>query len=210
MDFLVSLYILCLALSELMGGKTFHILDIGNFSLNASPAIFIIPVLFSINDIITEVFGKERAQSVVRSGFFMVLFLLIFSVIATALPPSGRFLETENAYDTIFGTSARVATASLIAFTTSEFLDIYIFYRIRKKLGEQALWFRNNLSNFIAQFVDSFVFIFLAFYAFEKSLANNWVFLISLILPYWFLRCFMSIIETPFVYMGVKWLKDAK
>lgn len=209
MDFLVSLYIFCVASSELMGGKTFHVLDIGSFSLNASAAIFIIPIIFSITDIITEVFGKERAQSVVRSGFFMILFLLIFSVLATSLPPSTRFLATENAYDTIFGTSARIAAASLIAFATSELLDVYIFYKIRQKLGEKALWFRNNVSNFISQFIDSFVFIFLAFYAFDKPIASNWVFLFSLILPYWFLRCFMSIIETPFVYLGVKWLKTS-
>lgn len=207
MDFLVSLYILCVALSELMGGKTFHVLNIGSFSLNASVAIFIIPVLFSINDIITEVFGKERARSVVRSGFFMILSLLVFSVIATSLPPSARFLETESAYDTVFGTSIRIAVASLVAFATSELLDIYIFYKIRQKLGERALWFRNNVSNFISQFIDSFVFIFLAFYAFDKSFGGNWVFLIGLILPYWFLKCFMSVIETPFVYIGVKWLR---
>lgn len=207
MDFLVSLYILCVALSELMGGKTFHILNIGDFPLNASVAIFIIPILFSINDIITEVFGKERAKSVVRSGFFMILSLLIFSIIATSLPPSTRFLASESAYDTIFGTSIRIAIASLVAFGTSELLDIYIFYKIRKKFGKQALWLRNNVSNFIAQFIDSFVFIFLAFYALDKSFISNWIFLIGLILPYWGLKCFMSIIETPLVYMGVKWLK---
>jgi len=49
--------------------------------------------------------------------------------------------------------------------------------------------------------------MFLAFYAFNKPLADNVPFLIGLILPYWLLKCLMSIIETPFVYLGVKWLK---
>ena len=52
--------------------------------------------------------------------------------------------------------------------------------------------------------------MFLAFYAFDKPFAGNITFLWSLILPYWLLKCFMSIIETPLVYIGVKWLKSEK
>jgi uncharacterized PurR-regulated membrane protein YhhQ (DUF165 family) len=47
----------------------------------------------------------------------------------------------------------------------------------------------------------------LAFYAFDRSLGSNFAFLTSLILPYWLLKCFMSVLETPFVYVGVKWLR---
>src|SRR5437868_11843080 len=116
LDFLLSLYILCIAISELMGGKTFHILNIGSFPLNASVAIFVVPLIYSINDIITEVYGKARAQSIVRSGLVIVFFLMLFSILATVLPPSARFQSTEKAYDTIFGISARIAAASLTAF----------------------------------------------------------------------------------------------
>ena len=49
--------------------------------------------------------------------------------------------------------------------------------------------------------------MFLAFYALDKGLGNNVSFLFSLILPYWLLKCTMSIIETPLVYAGVRWLK---
>jgi uncharacterized PurR-regulated membrane protein YhhQ (DUF165 family) len=48
----------------------------------------------------------------------------------------------------------------------------------------------------------------LAFYALDKTPADNWTFLISLIIPYWLLKCSMSVIETPFVYLGVRWLKE--
>lgn len=47
----------------------------------------------------------------------------------------------------------------------------------------------------------------LAFYAFDKPFISNVNFLASLILPYWLLKCLMSVIETPFVYLGVNWLK---
>ena len=208
MDLLVAIYIFCIIVSELMGAKTFPLLDLGFYKLNASVAIFLIPLLFSINDIIVEVHGAERARSVVRSGLLTIGLLLGFIMFAIYLPPSMRFKESEPAYDTIFGKSARIALASITAFALADFLDIYIFSKIRKKLGKSKLWLRNNLSNFAAQFIDTTVFLTLAFYALDKGFADNWGFLVSLIIPYWLLKCSMSVIETPLVYIGVKWLKQ--
>lgn len=210
MDILVSIYIFCIAVAELMGGKTFPLAKVFGYQLNASVAIFVIPLLFTINDVITEVYGKERTRSIIRSGLLVIFLILIVSVFFTQLPPSLRFKSSELAYDTIFGISARIAAASLTAFALAEFLDVYVFARIRKALGAKKLWLRNNVSNFTAQFVDTVVFMTLAFYAFNNSFSSNVSFLTSLILPYWLLKCFMSVIETPFVYLGVSWLKKDK
>lgn len=210
LDLLISIYIFCIVVSELMGGKTFPITAIGTFPLNASVAIFTLPFIFTINDIITEVYGPERTRSIVRSGLLVVGLILLFSLLAVHLPPSKRFTSSESAYDLVFGTSIRIAFASLTAFAVAEFSDIIVFTRIRKKLGKKALWFRNNISNFVSQFADTTIFMFLAFYSGNRSFQENMIFLFGLILPYWLLKCVMSIIETPFVYMGVKWLKSEK
>ncbi len=206
LDLLISIYIFCIAVAELMGSKTFPILT-SPFPLNASVAIFVVPLIFSINDIITEVYGKERARSVVWSGLLVIGLIFLFAILATYLPPSKRFLGMEKAYDTVFTYSARIALASLTAFALSDFLDIYIFSKIRQALGKSKLWLRNNASNFISQFFDTTIFISLAFYSLDKPFLDNAAFLWSIILPYWLLKSFMSVIETPFVYLGVNWLK---
>lgn len=201
LDVLISIYIFCIAVAELMGAKTFPLVKLGTYQLNASVAIFVVPFIFSINDIVSEVLGKERARSIVRSGLIVVALILLFSLLATSLPPSSRFTR-EEAYDQIFGLSARIAAASLTAFAIAEFLDVYLFAKIRELFGKKRLWLRNNVSNIISQFVDTTVFMILAFYD-----PGNIGFVWSLILPYWLLKCFMSVIETPFVYLGVSWLK---
>lgn len=206
-DLLVSIYIFCIAVSELMGSKTFPITQIGDFKLNSSVAIFTIPIIFSINDMIAEVFGKERARSVVRSGILVVGLIFLFALLATSLPPSVRSAPNEVSYDKIFQASARFALASLIAFGLSDFLDVYLFSKIREMFGKSRLWLRVNLSNLIAQFVDTTVFITLAFYNLNRPFSDNFAFLAGIIIPYWLLKSFMSVIETPFVYLGVKWLK---
>lgn len=210
MDLLIAVYIFCVAVSELMGSKTFPVYDFGFYKLNASVAIFVVPLIFTINDIITEVYGKERARSVIRSSLFVILLIFGFSLLSTALPPSVRYAANEKAYDTIFGLSARFSAASIIAFAVSDFLDVYLFSWVREKLGKSKLWLRNNLSNFVSQFVDSALFLTIAFYAFDQSFGGNLSFITGLLIPYWLLRCVLSIIETPIVYLGVNWLKKNK
>jgi uncharacterized integral membrane protein (TIGR00697 family) len=210
LDLLISFYIFCICASELMGGKTFALMTIGSYHLNASVAILLLPFVFTINDIIVEVYGPERARSIVRSGLLVVASILLFSLIATVLPPSTRFLATEKAYDTIFGTSARIALASLLAFTTAEFTDVLIFTKLRKVLGKKSLWIRNNVSNIVSQFLDTTIFMVFAFYSFNQPISSNVAFLSGIILPYWLLKCVMSVVETPFVYLGVAWLKEKR
>jgi len=206
-DLLVALYIFCIVVSELMGGKTFYLFNIGDFKLNASVAIFLLPIVFTVNDIIVEVKGKERARSLIRTSLVVITLLILFSILATALPSSARFAGTESAYNTIFKISIRFSLASLISFALAEFFDVYVFSKMRERLGKKAFWFRNNLSNFLAQFADTFVFMTLAFYALNKPFGENFAFIIGLALPYWLLKCSMSVAGTPLAYLGVGWLK---
>ena len=207
-DLLVAIYICCIAIAELMGAKTVPLFSVWGINLSASVALLVVPLMFTINDVITEVHGKERARGVVYCGLIVIALLMVMSLIATALPPSQRFLGSEAAYDTIFAKSARIAAASLTAFALAELLDVWVFSKIREKWGKKALWLRNNASNFAAQLIDTVVFMTLAFYALDKPFGPNIAFLIGLIIPYWLLKCAMSVIGTPLVYAGVKWLRS--
>jgi uncharacterized integral membrane protein (TIGR00697 family) len=200
LDVLLALYITTIIAAELMGSKI-----VTFWGINASVAIFLLPITFSINDIVTEVYGKKRAISFVQSGFLMLVFLLFFNLLALALPPAARFEPTNDAYNQVFGKSLRIIIASLIAFFVAERLDVLVFAKIRQRLGTSKLWLRNNTSNFISQLIDTTLFMFLAFYR-----PGNFWFIVSLIWPYWLLKCSMSVVETPLTYLGVKWLKNDK
>ena len=205
-DLVIALYIFGVMTAQLLGGKTFPIVTIGSLHLNSSVAVFLLPLLFTLTDVVVEVHGRRRARSIVWCGIIVAALIVFYSSLATHLPPSTRFAGTERAYDTIFSASARIAAASLAALAISELLDVAIFNKLRQKMNNKALWFRNNASNFAAQLVDSAVFLTLAFYAFGHSLGSNLSFLVGLILPYWLLRCALSVVGTPLVYLGVAWL----
>lgn len=208
MDFLIAVYIFCIAVSEIMGAKTFPVANIFGFQINQTVSIFVFPLIFIINDIINEVYGPERTRSVIRSSLVVILFIFLYSMLVTWIPASSRFASSEAAYDKVFGLSARFSLASLIAFISSDFMDVYIFAKMRKSLGKKGLWLRVNVSNFISQFIDTVVFMVLAFWALDMSFMSNFSFILGLLIPYWIIKCLISVVETPLVYVGVKWLRD--
>lgn len=200
LDLLLALYITCVVAAELMGAKTFPL-----WFLNASVAIFTLPITFIINDMVVEVEGKKRALNFMRSAFIALLFLLAFNLLAISLPPSTRAAAFEPAYQVIFSKSLRITLASLTAFFLAERLDILVFSKIRARLQNHGLWLRSNLSNIISMFADTVLFMFLAFFE-----PGNATFVWSLVLPYWGLKCFFSMVQTPLTYLGVRWLKQSK
>jgi uncharacterized integral membrane protein (TIGR00697 family) len=209
-DLIVALYVFGVMVAELMGAKTFPLVQFSWLHLNASVAIFVMPLLFTLTDVIAEVKGRARARSVVFSGLITVFLVLLFALLATKLAPSVRFSGQEASYDAIFGASARIALASIVAFAVAELLDVAIFTKLRAKMQGKALWFRNNASNFVSQLADSTVFVVIAFYVFGMSFGANFGFLLGIIIPYWLIRCTLSVVETPLVYLGVRWLRGDK
>lgn len=205
MDLLVALYMTCLALAEIMSMKTIPLMRIFSYQLNVSVGIFVFPILFAINDVIAEVKGRARAKQLVYSSLIMVALIMLYAIFVTWLPESARFTDGE-AYNLIFARAARISLASLLAFIVSGLLDVAIFHKIKVKTQGRMLWLRSNLSNFISQFLDTFIFTSIAFYSFQEGLSANFSFIMSIVIPYWSLKCLMSVVETPLTYWGVKWL----
>lgn len=199
MDYLLALYIVSIVSAELLGSKFISLLGVPT-----SVGILALPLTFVINDVVSEVAGKDRARNFVRSGLYVLIFLFAFVYVARELPPAG-FFQNNEAYRGVFGNSLRVILGSLTAFAVSEFTDVFVFNAMRQKWGQKFLWLRANLSNFVGQFIDTAVFIFVAFYL--TTPAYDIPKMIAIIVPYWLLKMFFSVVETPFTYWGVRWLR---
>ena len=141
-----------------------HLGPINIPQLKVSMAIFFIPFIYCINDVIAQVWGYKTARTVYRISLFSIIGLAISSWVATSLPPSMIFIHNEAAFDAIFGQALRFSLASIAAFAVSDILDVIIFCRLRDKLRGKSLWLSTNLSNFIAQGIDGALFVYLAMY----------------------------------------------
>lgn len=201
---ITGIYIFCILLSEIFGIKTIPLGNHISFSLGpivirelkVSVAIFLLPLIFSLNDIVIEVYGKKIAKTLYRIWLISITGLALFAYLATILPTSELFSGSEAAYDQIFTQTLRIAIASIIAFAFSDILDIVIFARLRSHI--QSLGLRSNISNILSQFIDTTTFTYLAFFA------GNHAMIWGIILPYWIFKCCMSLLTTPLVYLGVR------
>ena len=201
-DLLIGLFITCLVLANVMGSKITSL-----FGLRASVSIFIMPLLFVISDIITEVEGKKAAQDMVNTALIILVFVFLYTALAIHLPPNPAYTG-QDAYALIFGQSLRITAASIIAFALAQLMDIAVFSRLKAKTGSRQLWLRSNLSTYAGQLVDTLVFMFLAFYMMTPTYTAGFV--LSIAWPYYLLKVLFAVIDTPFVYLGVAWLRAEK
>jgi hypothetical protein len=194
------LFVTSLLLANTVGIK---IIQIG--PVNASFGIWLFPLTFLITDVLAEVKGKKFVANLIWSTAIALIFSFIFIQISIWVEPAGRFAETNPAFVTVFKSSARIIIASLIAFVISQFHDIWAFEFWKQKTKGKYLWLRNNLSTIVSQFIDTVIFIFIAFY--QTNPKFDFAFMWQLIVPYYILKVIIALIDTPFVYLGVKWLR---
>lgn len=197
------LFVTIMLLANVLGIK---IINIG--PITASMSIWLVPISFLITDILAEVKGKKSIDNLIWSTIIALMFSYLFIRLSIAVPPADRFAADNDAYVKIFTNSSRMFGASIIAFGLSQFHDIWAFEFWKKKTKGRFLWLRNNLSTIVSQFIDTTIFMFLAFYHMTPKFDAAFVW--SLIVPYYILKIILALADTPFVYLGVKWLKSEK
>jgi uncharacterized integral membrane protein (TIGR00697 family) len=219
--FLSGLFLTNALIAEIIGTKIFSVestlgvnpaqIPILGYTLdfNLTAGVVIWPFVFITTDIINEYFGKEGVKriSLLTAGFIAFAFLLI--AVATVLPPASFWLDLYKedpdknafninyAFQTIFRQGLGIIIGSLTAFLIGQFMDVYVFQRLRRITGERMLWLRATGSTLFSQLIDSFVVLFIAFYVF-----GPWSFdqVISVGIVNYIFKFFAAIAMTPLVY----------
>lgn len=163
------------------------------FGILTSFAIPIYAGTFLITDIISEKFGVKEAKRAVWLGIIAQVFLVI--VVALILS-SDVVPYKKDVLEAAFGFLPRLVIASSVAYITSQFLDVYIFHWIRERMGTTHRWVRNLVSTVISQFLDTGIFLGIAFYGkppFEDP--SVWL---KFVIFTWLFKSAVAMIDTPF------------
>ena len=125
---LTAIFIASLVTCNLIFQKffTWTALGIPNFAL--SVGIIAYPVTFIVTDLISELYGKRRANQVVLAGFFASVFTVVLVYVAMAVP-TAEISPLDNAtFEKVFGLSGPAFFGSMLAYLTAQFIDIRIFH----------------------------------------------------------------------------------
>ncbi len=155
---LIGLYIACELIANVTASKP---VQIGGLVVPA--AIFIYTLTFTLIDLINESMGKQGARRVILAAFIANLLLAAYAQFAVLLPPAS-FYSGQEAFASVLGSTPRIVFASLTAYLISSLIDAEIFAFWRNRIHGPK-WLRVLVSNAISTWVDSVIFITLAFYA---------------------------------------------
>ena len=204
--YLSALFVGSIVASNLMGTKIIPFFSIGSFEFAGSVGIFLLPLSFLATDIMAEIWGPKAARSLIAATIVILLIIMTVTGIATILPPADRFAQSNEAYNTIFRSSLRITFASIVAFTLSQTHDVWAFDLWKRVTNGKHLWLRNNLSTIVSQFIDTSVFMLIAFWGISEHFTLSYV-MGSMLPPYWALKALMALLDTPFAYLGVKLIR---
>lgn len=196
---LAALFIASLVTSNLIFQKFFYWEPFGLYRFEISVGILPYPITFLITDILSEIYGKKKANQVVIAGIFASFFSMIIILIADVAPAIENSPIENETFSRVFGLSPLAVLASMLAYLAAQFIDIRVFHFWKKKTEGKHLWLRNNFSTFTSQFIDTFTVLFLL--CSFKILP--WEIFGGLLISGFLFKIIIAALDTPILYLLV-------
>ena len=203
--FLSGIFLTSLVLANIIGTTKFVYV----FGLTVPAGVLAYPFTFLATDLICELYGKKRAQSLVWVGFTMNFFMLGLMMLGHYLKDasgiSGATSTFENVYEFMIGN----VIASMIAYLIAQSVDVRLFHFWKSLTKGKHLWLRNNLSTVVSQLVDTTAIMTVLYYANNLgSTIQSISDLVGLIFASYIFKVLVALFDTPLFYIGVWALKD--
>lgn len=199
-----ALFICSLVVSNLIFQKFFYWDFFGIYTFEISVGILPYPITFLITDIVSEVYGKRKANQLVIAGIFASFFSLAIILIADYVPATSWSPIDNGMFTKVFGATSIAVFASMMAYLLAQFIDIQIFHFWKRLTKGKHLWLRNNFSTFISQFVDTAT-VLLLLCSFGKI---DWALFSGLLLSGFLFKVIVAALDTPFLYLAVGIIRD--
>lgn len=224
---LAATFAVLLVLTNIIGIKLFYapayeLTSTVLFFIPASDAGFALttgiityPLTFLVTDIVSEIYGKKRADFMVLLGFLMSLLMLGITQIAMRVPPhpywvpaDGAFFDTvqgyQNGFESVFSLNGFLLVGSMLAYGAAQLTDNYLYHFYKRLTKGRHLWLRNNGSTLVSQMVDTAIVNSILFY-----LGFGWGFWqgVEVMMTIYFYKLMIALLDTPLIYLGVWLLK---
>lgn len=196
---LAGMFIAALVTSNLIFQKFFIWNAFGLYTFEISVGIIPYPVTFLVTDIISELYGKKRANRVVLAGLFASIFTLLIVLVADLSKATSWSPVTDGEFHHVFGVTFIGVGASMAAYLVAQFIDVQLFHFWKKLTKGKHLWLRNNASTFTSQFIDTFTVLFLlcTFGIIE------WAYFTTLLINGFLFKILVALLDTPIIYFIV-------
>jgi len=195
---LLTIYIAGLVIAQVLASKltAVKLPLVGHLTFTGGELAYCLT--FFATDVIAEIWGKKKAAQTVICGLLANILILVL-IRLTILLPDAPFYGNSEAFKAVVGATSRITIASIIAFLISQFHDVWMFHLLKRLTKGKHLWFRNNLSTFLSQTIDTTIFTVLAFYGVAPVL--------PLIIGQLTIKLMLAALDTIPVYIAVGYIR---
>ena len=108
---------------------------------------------------ISEIYGKKKANQVVTVGIFAAIFSTLIIYVADSVPAMENSPVDDLLFRKVFGSTIIAVLSSMLSYLFAQYIDIHIYHFWKNLTKGRMLWLRNNFSTFFSQFVDTFTIV---------------------------------------------------
>lgn len=196
LDTIAALFVAVLLISNVASCK---IVKIWLFEFDGGTLLF--PLSYIFGDILTEIYGFKKSRKIIWLGFFSAgLMSAIFAIVSLLKPAAGW--ENQQAFVAILGQTPRIVIASLIAYFSGEYSNSVTLAIMKVKTKGKHLWMRTIGSTIVGEFIDTLLFVSIAF-AFTMPFST----LRNVMISNYIFKVGIEVLFTPLTYLIVKKLK---
>ena len=206
---LASTFVVLLVLTNIIGIKLFQSPIQPEFALTTG--ILTYPLTFLVTDMVSEIYGKRRADFMVLMGFMMSLLMLGITQLAVAVPahpywvpPEAAFFAEvdgyQHAFRSVFALNGVLLFGSMLAYLCAQLTDNYLYHFWKRVTKGRHVWLRNNASTWVSQLVDTAIVNSILFYV-----GFGWEFWqgVAVMFTIYWHKVILAAIDTPLIYLGV-------
>lgn len=167
------------------------------------------PFTFSILDIVSEVYGRARAQAVVWIGFVVSILSMLLLHVASCLPTYQGSPVSQAVFEQVFGFTPGIVIGSMVAYLAAQLTDVALFAWIAQVTGGRHLWLRNNVSTLVSQLIDTVLFGWVAWVIWPWLSQTPgvaplpWAVWCQIVMNEYAFKVLFTVLNTPLVYGGV-------
>ncbi|MGK7369417.1 MAG: queuosine precursor transporter [Candidatus Halalkalibacterium sp. M3_1C_030] len=183
--------------------------EAGVYTMSVPVGVIAYPFTFLATDLISELYGRKKAQLVVWVGFWMNAFMIFLMSVNHWLPNTAGVSGGLNLFEGVYEFMIGNTIASMIAYLTAQTVDVRLFHFWKNLTKGKHLWLRNNASTTVSQLVDSTAILSILYMA--GNLGDNVTTvgaLVILIINSYLFKFFFALFDTPLFYLGVRLFKD--
>ena len=207
---LSGVFIVSLCLGNVIGITKFVVVPIHYFEDLIIPAgLLAYPFTFLATDLICELYGKERAQHLVWTGFLLNIFILFLMWLGHILPDASGISGATSTFESVYAFMKPNVIASMVAYLIAQSIDVKLFHFWKKFTNGKHLWLRNLGSTLGSQIIDTVCILSILYYSNNLGPdVTNLTILAGLMFKSYVFKFLFALIDTPFFYLGVYFLKE--